>query len=137
MAADATARARRELIDYACGFPETTLEHPWDEDVVKVRGRIFVFFGMPGQGLGIGVKLPESSDFALMQPGVTPSGYNLGRAGWVSARYEPGEEPPVDILRQWIDESYRAVAPKELVKVLDQTAAKPAPRRIRYRKRRR
>jgi hypothetical protein len=83
-----------------------------------VRGRVFVFFGTAGETLGLGTKLPESADFALMQPWAKPSGYNLGRAGWVSSSFEPGDDPPLDILRQWIDESYRAVAPKRLVATL-------------------
>jgi len=35
-----------------------------------------------------------------------------GKAGWVSARFEAGEDVPLDLLKQWIDESYAAVAPK-------------------------
>ncbi len=107
--------ARATLIEAALAYPEAFLDHPWGEDVVKVRGRIFVFFGVPGETLYVGTKLPESADFALMQPWAEPSGYNLGRAGWVSSVFRAGDEPPVEILRQWIDESYRAVAPKRLV----------------------
>ena len=110
--------ARRTLIDHALGYPEATLHHPWGEDVVKVRGKVFVFFGIGGETVYVTTKLPDSADFALMQPGTEPAGYGLGRAGWVSAKYEPGDEIPVDILRGWIDESYRAVAPKRLVATL-------------------
>jgi predicted DNA-binding protein (MmcQ/YjbR family) len=108
-------QARRALIDHALAYPEATLDHPWGEDVVKVRGKVFVFFGIGGDTVYVTTKLPESQDFALMQPGTEPAGYGLGRAGWVSAQYAPGDEVPVDILRSWIDESYRAVAPKRLV----------------------
>lgn len=38
-----------------------------------------------------------------------------GQSRLDSARFEPGVEPPVDLLREWIDESYRAIAPKKLV----------------------
>jgi predicted DNA-binding protein (MmcQ/YjbR family) len=57
-----------------------------------------------------------------MQPWAEPSGYNLGRAGWVSSSFRPGDEMPVEILRQWIDESYRAVAPRRLVAQLDEAS---------------
>jgi len=30
----------------------------------------------------------------------------------VSVRFEPSEDVPVDLLKQWIDESFAAVAPK-------------------------
>ncbi len=107
---------RAALIAYALTFPEAHLDHPWDEDVVKVRGKIFAFFGVAGPGVSVGLKLPDSGEFALMQSWATPSGYNLARAGWVSIRFEPDEDPPLDVLRSLIDESYRAVAPKRLLK---------------------
>jgi predicted DNA-binding protein (MmcQ/YjbR family) len=107
--------AWRPLVDAALAYPEAYLDHPWGENVVKVKGKIFVFFGMPDPKLYVGVKLPESSDFALMQPYARPFGYNMDRAGWVATEFAAGEEPPFDILLDWIDESYRAVAPRKLV----------------------
>jgi hypothetical protein len=35
------------LLGYALSLPETWLDHPWGEDLAKVRGKVFVFFGMP------------------------------------------------------------------------------------------
>ena len=43
----------------------------------------------------------------------------MGKYGWVTMRFGPSEEPPFDLLLDWLDESYRAVAPKTLVKRLD------------------
>jgi hypothetical protein len=37
----------------------------------------------------------------------------------VSCRFKPGEEVPLDLLEEWIEESYRAVAPKKLVLALN------------------
>ena len=37
------------------------------------------------------------------------------RREWVSVQFAPREKPPMDLMRAWIDESYRAVAPKKLV----------------------
>ena len=45
-----------------------------------------------------------------------------GRGGWVTSAFEPNDDPPVDILCDWIEESYRAVAPKKLVAELDRRA---------------
>jgi hypothetical protein len=74
---------------------------------------------------------------ALSLPFASPTGYGLGKSGWVTARFTARDKPPVEMLRKWIDESYRAVAPKELVQALDTAnAQKGRPRRIRYRKRR-
>jgi predicted DNA-binding protein (MmcQ/YjbR family) len=47
-----------------------------------------------------------------------PTPYGLGKSGWVTATFEPSAKPPVAFLKAWIDESYRAVAPKTLVKKL-------------------
>ena len=69
--------------------------------------------------LGLSVKLPQSGMLALSLPFASPTGYGLGKAGWVSASFGARERIPLDLLRAWIDESYRAVAPKKLVKQLD------------------
>jgi predicted DNA-binding protein (MmcQ/YjbR family) len=106
---------RKRLLDYALGLPEAHLDHPWGEDVAKVGKKVFVFFGIEGNSadFGMGVKLPESGPLALAQSGVTPSGYGLGASGWVNINFAEASLP-FDMLRDWITESYRAVAPKKL-----------------------
>src|SRR3954470_1318818 len=112
------AQLRKRLIGYALGLPEAYIDHPWGEDVVKVRKKVVVFFGMPeGDDPGMTVKLPGSQPLALAQPGVTASGYGLGDAGWVTVRFAAASLP-FELLCGWIDESFRAVAPKKLVATL-------------------
>jgi hypothetical protein len=60
-----------------------------------------------------------------MLPNVKPAAYGLGKSGWVAADFPEGKQLPVDMLKEWIDESYRAQAPKKLLKELD-GAAPPA-----------
>ncbi|QJE74129.1 hypothetical protein HHL28_14460 [Aerophototrophica crusticola] len=69
--------------------------------------------------LRFSVKLPQTAPEALSLPFCTPTGYGLGKAGWVTVRFTPGEEVLLGWLKAWIGESYRAVAPKKLVKALD------------------
>lgn len=69
--------------------------------------------------LGMSVKLRESHEQALSVPGAAPTGYGLGRAGWVSIPFRD-TTPPLDVLRDWVEESYRVVAPKRLVAELDE-----------------
>jgi predicted DNA-binding protein (MmcQ/YjbR family) len=110
------------LVAYALSFPEAWQDEPWEGDVVaKVGKKIFVFLGSerPDGSVGLSVKLPESNDEALAYPFTEPTGYGLGRSGWVSATFARGDTPPVDMLEEWIEESYRAIAPKKLVKLLD------------------
>jgi len=115
-------KVSRTLRDYALSFPEATEDFPWGERVAKVKGKVFVFLGtdpVPGGPMGFSVKLPESGADALDLPFTKPTGYGLGKSGWVSATFEPGDEPPLEILKGWIEESYRAVAPKKLLAELE------------------
>ena len=110
---------------FALGYPGAHEEFPWGERVAKVKGKVFVFLGREEDGLGLAVKLPRSATMALGLPFASPTPYGLGKSGWVSVQFAKGEKPPMDLLRAWIDESYRAVAPKTLVKQLDGGATAP------------
>jgi predicted DNA-binding protein (MmcQ/YjbR family) len=112
----------KRLRDFALSLPEAYEEFPWGERVAKVKGKVFVFLGMNGDELGLSVKLPQSGMLALGLPFASPTGYGLGKAGWVTARFAKREKAPVDLLRSWIDESYRAVAPKKLVAAMSAPA---------------
>lgn len=107
--------AEEALRDFALTYPEAWEDFPWEERVIKVRKKIFVFLGMVEAELRISMKLPDSAPAALTIRGVVPAGYGLGKSGWVNVRYSPGDAIPLDLLHEWIDESYRAVAPKTLV----------------------
>ena len=85
------------------------------ERTIKVRGKIFAFLSEDGEKLYLTVKLPQSSDAALGLPFTSPTRYRLGRSGWVSARFPKGSAIPLDMFRDWIEESYCAVAPASLV----------------------
>lgn len=110
---------------FGLGLPETREEFPWGETALKVRKKVFVFMNRGGRHLGFSVKLPESGTDVLCMPFATPTGYGLGRSGWVSFSFEPDALPGDDDLRAWVEESYRAVAPKTLVKALDRDRAEP------------
>lgn len=120
------AAARQAAIDLALTYPEAWQDEPWEGDtVVKVRKKVFVFAGADPSDtrwpIGIGVKLPVSKDEALALPGATPSGYGLGKWGWVNIPLDQGSVDP-ELIRDWIEESYRAVAPKTLAAQLNQAA---------------
>lgn len=104
---------------YARGLPGAWEDHPWGEPAMKVGKKVFAFLGVPGSGFGMGVKLPSSSEAVLSLPFARPAGYGLGRSGWVELRFEEGEELPIELLLECVEESYRAIAPKRLVRELD------------------
>jgi predicted DNA-binding protein (MmcQ/YjbR family) len=109
---------RDRICAFALSLPGTTLEKPWEDDeVVKVRGKIFVFLGAPGSKR-LSVKLAESHAHALAIDGAEPTGYGLGKAGWVTVPYR-ATGISVAVLRDWVEESYRIRAPKRLLAELD------------------
>jgi predicted DNA-binding protein (MmcQ/YjbR family) len=141
MAARQVSKLEKLLRDYALSLPETREDFPWGERVIKVKNKVFVFLGHGEGDFGLSVKLPETGQAALSLPHTEPTGYGLGRSGWVSAQFPRGEEPPPELIKEWVLESYRAVAPVKLAKLVgtsglveDAPAAK-APTRKRARAR--
>lgn len=104
-------KVERALATHAGGLPDVVEEAPWGHRAFKVRKKTFLFMGSDGGVLSLSVKLPDSAGLALELPFTEPTGYGLGRSGWVSARFTKGDAP-VPLLLAWIDESYRHFAPK-------------------------
>ena len=100
-----------KLLAYALSLPEAWEDHPWNETVVKVRTKVFVFFS----GKVMTVKLVESHAHALSVDGAEPTGYGLAAPAGSMCR----SRRAADVLRDWIEESYRIVAPKRLAASLD------------------
>ena len=141
----------KELTRFALAFPGAVEDHPWGETVAKVNKKVFAFLGHPDyhkeHGYGFSVKLPGSSKVVLESKHCEPTGYGLGKSGWVTVNLGQGESPfPVDELKTWIEESYRSIAPLKLVYALnaqqgldkdgnpltgDEPAAPPAPKKKR------
>lgn len=116
------AGARPRLIAQALRYPGAWEDHPWGESAIKVGKRVFVFAGMADSDEPrMTVKLTGSHEEALAFPGTAPAGYGLGRSGWVTV---PLAEIPPAILEDWVDESYRNVAPKRLVAELTDDEAR-------------
>ena len=127
------ARAELALRDYALSFPETTEDFPWGHRALKVRGKGFLFIGGDEKVFSLSVKLPSSRDGVLLLPFASPTAYGLGKSGWVTCQFTKKDKIPLDWIRSWIEESYRAVAPKRLAASLGSpdSADKAAPKRRR------
>lgn len=137
-ASPVSKHAQIKLRDFAMTFPGATEHTPWGEIAIKVKNRVFVFLSVHGKGLSMSVKLPHSGADALDREFAAPTGYGLGKSGWVTSSFAPGQEPPYDLMKQWIEESYRTIAPPKHVQALDTgttlpgekpKAAKPKPAR--------
>lgn len=105
--------------DFGLTFPEAWEDHPWGDTAVKVRKKAFLFLGEPEGDVSFSLKLPVSAAEVLERPYANPTGYGLGRHGWVSVRLPPDAEVPFLEIQAWIEESYRAVAPKTLSKKIE------------------
>jgi predicted DNA-binding protein (MmcQ/YjbR family) len=119
-----------QLRDHAMAKPEATEHFPWGERAIKVKGKVFLFMRADARQLSLSTKLPRSGAVALLLPFATPTGYGLGKAGWVSAAFSASDQPPADMLCSWIDESYQAVAPAKLA-ALARTDGAAAAQRVR------
>jgi predicted DNA-binding protein (MmcQ/YjbR family) len=129
------ARAEAALRDAALAYPETHEDHPWGETAMKVKGKVFLFMRADESGLGLSVKLPESCVAALLLPFTEPTHYGLGKSGWVSSKFDPKDDVPTELLLEWLDESWRAVAPKRVAAAHDARPGKDAAPRRRKRRR--
>jgi predicted DNA-binding protein (MmcQ/YjbR family) len=117
----------KELRTWGLALPGAHTKSPWPGHLdLAVNDKTFAYLSIEGEPFKISCKLPQSSAIALMLPFATPAPYGLGKSGWVTAQFPAGEPLPVDMLRAWIDESYRAQAPKKLVAQHLGTAPKPA-----------
>ena len=67
----------------------------------------------------ITTKLPESRDHALSYPEAFPTRYGLGKHGWVTIFVDTVPDEEREVLFDFVEESYRAIATKTLVKRLD------------------
>lgn len=103
-------------------LPEVTEDFPWGHRALKVRGKAFVFLSREKGGVSLSVKLPESNAIALSMPFAAPTGYGLGRSGWVTATFSRPSEVPLPLLLAWLEESYRAIAPKRLAGAVEAKA---------------
>jgi predicted DNA-binding protein (MmcQ/YjbR family) len=122
--------------DRALGYPHAEEAFPWGERAIKVKGKTFLFMRLSDVELSFSVKLPRTGIQALALPFAKPTEYGLGRSGWVTVRLTKATKALTEQSMMWIDESYRAVAPKRVVAALDNPpATTPHPRKAAARRR--
>lgn len=110
----------KRLLEFGLALPGAHTKSPWPgHNDLAVNDKTFAYLSTPGEPFSIGCKLPSSSHVALMLPFVTPTAYGLGKSGWVTAQWPAKQPIDEEMCRAWILESYRAQAPKKLVKQLD------------------
>lgn len=117
-------KSEKILRDFALSYPETTEDFPWGHQTFKVNKKAFVFMGLQEGVTSMSVKLPRSNKAALKLKNAEPTHYGLGKHGWVNLMFDSGDELPMEQLKKWIDESYRAVAPKRVLARMENESVK-------------
>lgn len=115
-------QAYERIVKFALELPEAWEDHPWGDQAIKVRKKIFLFPGITKKrpiALKLSMKLPASCTEVLRHDWATPTGYGLGRSGWVSMSLTAKDLPSQSRIEDWVEESYQAVAPKRLAALLD------------------
>ena len=125
---DAELKALRQ---FGLAYPKAHTKSPWPGHLdLAVNDKTFAYLSIEGEPFSISCKLPETGGAALMLPFAQPTAYGLGKSGWVTARFPEGKRLPLDMLKAWIDESYRAQAPKKLSALLPPRAGSAADGRV-------
>lgn len=122
-------RAEAALAERAAAYPTVTEDRPWGHRAFKVNKKAFLFMATQSGELSLSLKLPKSRGQALEHHFAEPTGYGLGRSGWISSSFKSGDDVPLPLLLEWLDESFRAIAPKRLLVELESTRAPAKPRK--------
>ncbi len=96
-----------------------------DHPTFRVRGKNFVFSDQAATELSLKLPKEEAAAVVATDPSVSPTGYGLGRHGWIafSVEQSAGDERWRQI-EEWVRTSYTLVAPKRLARlVLEQDGA--------------
>ncbi len=95
-----------------------------DEPTFRVNGKNFVFSDQGAHSLSM--KLPKDEAAAVVAEDlrVEPTGYGLGRHGWVSLSLEDdADDERWRQVEEWVRTSYTLVAPRRLARrVMDEDA---------------
>ena len=89
------------------------------EPTFRVNGQTFIFTDAKATGLSVKLPKDEAEAVVATDPGAEPTGYGLGRHGWVSIQL--GAKPSAARWREveeWVRTSYTLVAPKRLAKLV-------------------
>jgi len=110
-----------ELRSWGLTLPGAHRKSPWpDHDDLAVKDKTFAYLSGKESPFGLSCKLPYTGYEALQLSFAKPTPYGLGKSGWVSFSPNESEIPDLEQLKAWVEESYRAQAPRKLVNELDE-----------------
>jgi predicted DNA-binding protein (MmcQ/YjbR family) len=87
----------------------------WDgEPTFRVRGKNFVFTDRDASGISVKLGKEEAAAVVATDDLAEPTGYGLGRHGWVSVQIGRANAARWEQVEEWVRTSYTLVAPKKL-----------------------
>lgn len=105
------------LMAVAAGLPEAErvdIEAWGGEPTFRVRGKNFVFTDHEVSRMSVKLPKEEATAVVATVEGAEPTGYGLGRHGWVSVPV--GADADWDEVTEWVRTSYTLVAPRTLAR---------------------
>lgn len=104
----------------ALALPETSEGTSCVNRAFKVRKKNFLFVGEKEERVRVMLKLDASLEEAraMEDPRI-----EVGKLGWVTVRFAPDDVPDADLLADWVEESFRTLAPRTLVRRVDEQQA--------------
>jgi predicted DNA-binding protein (MmcQ/YjbR family) len=87
------------------------------EPTFRVKGKNFIFTDHEATSISVKLSPEEATAVVASDPLVEPTGYGLGRHGWISVRIAPRtSRARWQEIEEWIRTSYVLVAPKGLAR---------------------
>jgi hypothetical protein len=119
-------KAETALTAYALSLPETDSAPGWHQGqtrYLRVRGKGFCVFGdkdEPADALTMIVKLPVAAEMVEQLYFVREAKGWFKQHNWVTAHFDAEDDilAELDTLKAWIRQSYCAMAPKALAKLV-------------------
>jgi hypothetical protein len=121
--ADSVDALTEAMWDIALGYPGVTegiscAGTAIESRTAKVGKRGFLFLRRHDARVKVTASLEQLQALAA----ASPDQYDAGKGGWVKIVFQAGAAPELEDARRWIDESYRGMATKTLLKQLDPDA---------------
>jgi predicted DNA-binding protein (MmcQ/YjbR family) len=89
------------------------------EPTFRVRNKNFVFTDQAVSRLSVKLPIGEAAAVVATDVDAQPTGYGLGRHGWVSVAVgEAADDGRWQLVEEWVRTSYTMVAPKTLAKIV-------------------
>jgi predicted DNA-binding protein (MmcQ/YjbR family) len=112
----------QRLESIAATLPEAVrvdIEAWGGEPTFRVRGKNFIFASPSADGISVKLTKEEAEAVCATDPQCSPTGYGLGRHGWVSVTV-PARTSAARWreLEEWIRTSYALVAPRSLARLV-------------------